>query len=207
MDCQAFILCLLTEWHPQGAYTAPTTLRSTGPDAQAAAAECRTVVALAVASMSSVRAGPVLPNIAGLPHNFKAKDTMAKSLASMFLLKEGNVPNAQSALNVFSGVANANLQTNEGDVANSGSGSSSSSSSSSSSPTTTILGGAVTIPATTIPEKLAALAPNFTEIAGAMHPDLSYFTDPTQVRELCMLASLEHAVDGHRLSRDERGCI
>ena len=144
-------------------------------------------MALAVASMSSVRAGPVLPNIGGLPHNFKAKDTMAKSLASMFLLKEGNVPSAQSALNVFSGVANANFQTNEGSSASSGSGSSSSSSGSSSSsssdsPTTSILGGAVTIPATTIPQKLAALAPNFTEIAGAMHPDLSYFTDPSQVR-------------------------
>ena len=114
---------------------------------------CRTMVALAIASLSSVRAGPVLPNIGG----FRAKDTMAKSLASMFLLKEGNVPSAQSALKVFAGVANKNFEVDP-----------------------SVLSGAVTFPTTTIPEKLAGLAPNFTQILGASHPDLSYFTDPTQ---------------------------
>ena len=131
------------------------------------------MVALAIARFTSVWAGPVLPNIGGVPNNggggFHAKDTMAKSLASMFLLKEGNVPSAQSALNVFAAVANKNLQNQAGVLSSNGQDGQAS-----------VLGGLITYPTTTLPEKLAGLAPNFTQILGASHPDLSYFTDPSQ---------------------------
>ena len=88
--------------------------------------------------------------------SFQSKDHLAKSLATMFLMKEGgSVPSAQGALSVFQAVLQKHFEVDP-----------------------SLLNKLVQLPQTTLAEKIAGLAPNFTEIVGAAHPDLSYFTDP-----------------------------
>ena len=88
--------------------------------------------------------------------SFQAKDHLAKSLATMFLMKEGgSVPSAQSALNIFQTVLQKHFEADP-----------------------SLLNQLIQLPQTTLAEKIAGLAPNFTEIVGAAHPNLAYFTDP-----------------------------
>ena len=87
---------------------------------------------------------------------FQQKDTLAKSLATMFLMKEGgNGPAAQSALSIFQGVLDKHFEVDP-----------------------SLLNKLFQLPQETKQEFIAGLAPNFTEIIGAPQPELSYFTDP-----------------------------
>jgi hypothetical protein len=76
----------------------------------------------------------------------------------MFLMKEGgSVPAAQGAAQIFQAVLQKHLIVDK-----------------------SLLNKLVQLPQTTLQEKIAGLAPNFTEIVGAAKPNLAYFTDPNQ---------------------------
>jgi hypothetical protein len=95
---------------------------------------------------------------AGSASVFKQKDHLAQNMATMFLMKEGgSVPAAQSAAQIFQAVLQKHLIVDK-----------------------SLLNKLVQLPQTSLQEKIAGLAPNFTEILGASKPDLAYFTDPNQ---------------------------
>lgn len=87
---------------------------------------------------------------------FQQKDALAKSLATMFLMKEGGSgPAAQSALSIFQGVLEKHFEVDP-----------------------SLLAKLFQLPQESKQDFIAGLAPNFTQILGSPQPELSYFTDP-----------------------------
>ncbi|CAL5229145.1 g12419 [Coccomyxa viridis] len=104
----------------------------------------------------------------------RSADSLGKSLASLFLVKEGNVPAAKKSMSIFQKITQHHvLQNGQSIKAQQAQQLAQYSQDQIVEPTQQYLNE-------TVAEHLQGLTPNFTAIAEAMQPDLAYFTDPSQ---------------------------
>ncbi|CAK0786938.1 hypothetical protein CVIRNUC_010152 [Coccomyxa viridis] len=129
-----------------------------------------TIVAIVLGAISSYGKG-----ITAHPQlSARTADSLGKSLASLFLVKERSVPAAKHSMDIFQTVTQHHVLQKGGDIK-----------AQQKQQLDQYAEDQIVSPAQsyfneTLKEHLQGLAPNLTAIAEAMQPDLAYFTDPDQ---------------------------